>query len=368
MPKPRWHFMVLESQRHSLKAVDEWNASSGSYSDFVTHMHKAWHYLLHAEFHRAGDRYHYVDKRGWAIKVDGERKMWALEDCLKHRFPNNSDPIRLNVELFVKLRNKIEHRYEHDLKIITGGKAQALLINYETELTRSFGHRYSLADRLRFPVFLHSLGGGDIAKLRSATATLPRQTRELVAKFEADIDRNLLDDIRYDYRIRLVPIVGPKTNADLAVNFVKLDDLSEAERKVMVEAGRTGAVIIRDRHVDVASKDKMLPNKIVELVRQRVPFEFNLHGHHTALWKRLQVRPPQGADKPHDTDPRYCVYDEAVGVYVYTHAWVDRIVREIGTAEKFRVFFGRKPVVNVSSLPSRIELSEAGDDVRGQPA
>jgi Protein of unknown function (DUF3644) len=211
----RWHHMLLESQRHALKAVDEWNCSTGSYSDFVTHMHKAWHYLLHAEFHRAGTPYHYIDPYGHPIKVDGEVRAWALEDCLKHRYPNSSDPVRLNVELFVKLRNKIEHRYEHGLKIITGGKAQALVINYEAEMTSEFGTKYSLADQLRFPMFLQALATERAVELQALAAKLPRRTRDLVTRFEAGIETNLLDDLRYDYRIRLVPIVGPKTSADM---------------------------------------------------------------------------------------------------------------------------------------------------------
>ncbi len=359
-PRPRWHHMLMESQRHALKAVDEWNSPNGSYGDFVTHMHKAWHYLLHAEFHRAGVKYHYLDQRGHVIKVDGEAKAWALEDCLKHRYLSDSDPVRLNVELFVKLRNKLEHRYEHGLKIMTGGKAQALVINYETEMTCEFGPQYSLADRLRFPLFLHALGAARPAELEAVTAKLPRRTRELVTRFEAGLEKSLIDDLRYDYRIRLVPIVGPKTSADLALSFVNLDALTDEERKIMIEAGRTGSVIIRERHVDVVSKNKMLPRRVAELVQAQLPFEFTLHGHHTRMWQRLGVRPTTDAAKPHDTDPRYCLYDEAVGVYVYTEAWVRRIVNEIGTVEKFRAFFGQEPRMKVTVLPEGIRKDASG--------
>lgn len=349
----RWRQMLLESQRHAIKAVDEWNCSTGSYSDFVTHMHKAWHYLLHAEFHRDRKPYHYIDKDGHTVKVDGEAKAWALEDCLKQRYPSNSDPVRLNVELFVKLRNKIEHRYEPGLKVMTGGKAQALVINYEAEMTSEFGSKYSLADQLRFPIFMQALGPNRAAELQALAAKLPRRTRDLVTRFEAGLHASLLDDLRYDYRIRLVPIVGPKTSADMALSFVDLDALTDEERAIMIEAGRTGSVIVRDRHVDVVSKNKMLPGRVAELVQEQLAFEFTLHGHHTKMWQRLGVRPAPGAVKPHRTDARYCLYDEAVGIYVYTEAWVRRIVEEIGTIEKYRTFFGREPRMRVTTLAQR---------------
>ena len=77
MAKARWHHMLIESQRHALKAVDQWNCSYGNYSDFLTHMHKAWHYLLHAEFREDGTDYHYKDQKTGQYKlIDGEPKAW----------------------------------------------------------------------------------------------------------------------------------------------------------------------------------------------------------------------------------------------------------------------------------------------------
>ena len=359
MAKPRWHHMLVESQRYALKAVDEWNMSAGSYSDFVTHMHRAWHYLLHAQFHRDKADYHYRDpKSGHCIKVDDEPKAWALEDCVKHRYPQTNDPVRLNLELFIKLRNKIEHRYEHGLKIATGGKAQALVVNYEAEITDQFGLAYSLADRLRFPVFLQAITAAGAEYMRKAASKLPRHTRDIVAKYEAALDQSVLDDLRYDYRIRLVPIVGPKTEADLAVDFVRLDELSEDERRIMTEAGRTGTVIVRDRQVEVAAKGKLRPMQVVELIQQQVPFVFTI-ATHTEMWRQMKVRPATGASDPYQTDGRYCVYDEPFGTYVYTSAWVKRILKDIGTVEKYRSFFGHGPSMAVSQLADQARNESA---------
>ncbi|WP_245194851.1 DUF3644 domain-containing protein [Kitasatospora phosalacinea] len=171
--------MLHESQRHALKAMDEWNSSTGNYTDFLTHMHKAWHYLLHAEFHRDKIDYHFKDTNGAYKLVDGEPKAWDLEYCLKQRFSNSADPVRLNVELFVALRNKVEHRYEHSLRIVTGGKAHALVMNYEHEAVISFGPEFSLADRLRFPICLASLTaeGRAVAKSCDLVTVLVKRCR-----------------------------------------------------------------------------------------------------------------------------------------------------------------------------------------------
>ncbi|MFD0261773.1 DUF3644 domain-containing protein [Kitasatospora indigofera] len=353
MAKPRWHHMVLESQRHALKAVDEWNVSTGNYGDFLTHMHKAWHYLLHAEFHRDGVDYHYRNRQtGRYELIDGEPKAWPLEECLKRRYPDPADPVRLNVELFVQLRNKVEHRYEHGLKVVTGGKAQALVFNYEREMVDHFGKTYSLAECLRFPVSLQQLTASGREEQRVAAARLPQRTRDLVARFEAAIGDDVRDDLRYDYRVRLVPIVGRKTDADLAITFVNLDELTEDERQTMTEAGRRGVVVTRDKHVEVADKELHRPADVTRLVNDQVPFAFKLH-HHTAMWQRFKVRPRKCDPKPHATDARYCVYNEAFDQFVYTDAWVKKIVNTIGTVDKYRAVFGSDPEGRVIQLPGQ---------------
>lgn len=359
MAYARWHHILLESQRHALKAVDEWNCSNGNYCDFLTHMHKSWHYLLHAEFHKAKIDYHYKDpKTGEYKMIDGEPKAWDLEWCLKQRYPNSADPVRLNAELFVALRNKVEHRYEHNLKIATGGKAQALVMNYEQEMVAHFGSPFSLAERLRFPVSLQALTAEGREQLRAAVAKLPKRTRDLVARFEAAIDPAVLDDLKYDYRVRLIPIVGSKTDADLAINFVKLDELSDEERRVLVEAGRRGTVIIKNRHVEVADKDKLLPKQVASQVEAQVPFEFHIQPEHTEMWRRLGVRPATNTADPYATDAKYCVYNETFKSYAYTPSWVKRIIKEIGTTEKYRAFFGREPrMKKVAKLPKQAGLS-----------
>ncbi|MFJ4466166.1 DUF3644 domain-containing protein [Streptomyces sp. NPDC089424] len=354
MAHPRWHHILMESQRHALKALDEWNCSSGDYSDFLTHMHKAWHYLLHAEFHRANIDYHYRDARtGRHQMIDGEPKAWDLEKCLKERFLGSGDRVRLNAELFVALRNKVEHRYEHNLRIVTGGRAQAYVINYEQEMAGHFGAGYSLADRLRFPLSVQALTADGYEEMRKAARQLPRKTRDLVARYEAGIDPSVLDDPRYDYRVRLVPITGSKTDADLAVNFVKLDDLTEDERRTMVEAGRSGTVITRDRHVEVADLNRMRPTQVAARVEEQLPFRFSASREHAEMWKRLRIRPVKGSDNPYATVPRYCSYNEAFDQYVYTQAWINKILKEIGTAELYRAFFGREPRMKTRVVASR---------------
>jgi hypothetical protein len=132
-----------------------------AFEGFVVHMHVAWLYLLHARFIRDGIDFRYPDRSHPRrfVKVDGDFKRWELARCVKERWADPNDARRRNVEFFIGLRNRIEHRHtrqDANLALAVSGHAQALLLNFEEELTSTFGSRHSLATVLRFPVFVGS--------------------------------------------------------------------------------------------------------------------------------------------------------------------------------------------------------------------
>jgi hypothetical protein len=342
MAWPRWRHTLNESKRLAVKAMDEYNCSTGHYGDFIGTMVRAWLYLLQAEFQRDKIDYRYKDQNGKPILIDGEPKLWDVLRSAKERFPASNDPVRINLELFIALRNKVEHRYEHALRAAAGGRAHALVINFEQELVASFGVEHSLADQLRFPLFVESITVPERKDTIKATRTL-QAARTVLAKFDADLDSEVLDDQRYDFRVRLVPMLGPKSAVDAAIEFVKLDDLTDDERKVMIEAGRSGSVVTKLQKVPVSSAGCMLPKRVVSEVQKRVPFEFKM-SLHTRLWKHFELHPARWVEPNGGrTVSEFCIPDEPTRQYIYTPAWVDKIVKEIGTPEKFEAFFGFPP-------------------------
>jgi hypothetical protein len=367
MAWPKWRHTLNEAKRLAVKAVDEYNSSTGHYGDFIGTMVRAWLYLLQAELQRDKIDYCYKDQNGHPILTEGEPKLWDVLRSAKERFPAANDPVRINLELFIALRNKVEHRYEHALKAAAGGRAHALVINFEQELVARFGVQHSLADRLRFPLFVESITTPERKETMKAASAL-RAAQTVLAKFDADLDSEVLDDQRYDFRVRLVPILGPKSEADAAIEFVKLDELTDDERKVMIEAGRSGKVVTKVKKMPVSSAGCMLPKRVVGEVRKRVPFDFNM-GMHTRLWKRFKLHPsawvaPDGGE----TVAEFCIPDEPTRQYVYTPGWVDKIVKEIGTPEKFEAFFGAPPrignLTQVEAAPSGQEGVKLADRER----
>jgi len=110
----------------------------------------------------------------------------------------------------------------------------------------------------------------------------------------------------------------------------------------LANLGKTGTVVVRERIRLVVHADKMKPSKAARALQERLPFKFN-QSHFTQAWKKLAVRPERGAEHPERTDERYCLYDAVHKDYVYTSAFIEKVLREVDTPDKFTSFFGKPP-------------------------
>jgi Protein of unknown function (DUF3644) len=351
MARPTRFMQMVETSRDEASvAVRLYNdpAEARSFEGFVVHVYLAWLYLLHAEMTRDGVDYRYWRQQGRSRRlerVDGEPKRWELTTCVRYRWPNEKDPIRANLMFFIGLRNKIEHRYARQQEALTaavGGHAQALLLNYEDELTSKFGVESSLATRLRFPVFIGSFTDEGERTLRRLRAQLPARLRTFISEYDAGLDDSITSDSRYQLRLRVFQELAPKDPDALAVQFTRYDDLDDEQRATVEAIGKKGHVVVRERKRGVVGHGLMKPTKAARAVQERIPFIFST-GHFTKAWKRLGVRPPAGDPHPEKTDEKYCLYDERHKDYGYTRAYVGKLVRECGTEEGFRNLLGAAP-------------------------
>lgn len=341
--KALWKTMLDGASEEALLAVDLYNQPSQPrrLEGFLVHMHIAWTYLLQTEFRKDGKDYYYRLPNGRFEKVDGEPKAWDLSRCVEERW-SDASPVQKNLELTIALRNKIEHHYQEAITLVTSGYAQALLLNFEDELTTKFGEGRTLGDRLRFPVFVGDitpLGNTRIKELRGA---LPKKTRDFLARFEAGLAADIAQDQRYEFRVTLVPKTGAKTEADRAISFVRDTDLTEEQKKAFQSLGTSGNVIVREQVRPVASADKLRPSTATTKIQEQIPFQFRV-SHFVRAWKKLAVRPATGDPRPERTIEKYCVYDIPHKDYLYTEAFIEKVVREASTKDKFKTLTGLTP-------------------------
>lgn len=350
---PRWRHTLEAAKEEAAEAVEHYNGASRgrAVEGFVVHMHVAWLYLLQAKFQREAVDMRYRLANGRIDRIDGEPRLWDLARCIREHLPDDRDPVRKNVELWIRLRNRIEHRHARAFAVATQGKAQALLVNFERALTSTFGDEHSLADIIRFPVFISGLDG-DPAAAQAVIASLPSATRNVIARFEADLGGEILGDQRYDLQVTLTPRLGAATGAVSALDFRRLDEMSQEEIDRARLAGRAGTVIVRERARPIVHHEHMRPGEAAAEIEDQLPFRFSVYSHFPRAWKQLQARPPTNDDHPERTDERYCVYDAAHRDYVYTDAFVAKVVRSTNTEEKFLEFTGIAPVRKLTRISS----------------
>jgi len=325
-----------------------------SFESFVVHMHLAWLYLLHAILMRDGvdTRYRDPARPRRLVRVDGEAKTWELAKCVKYHWPTETDPVRANIEFFIALRNKIEHRYSHfqtALMLAVGGHSQALMLNFDEELRKQFGEGYSLAARLRFPVFVGTFTPEGENTLRVLHSKLPASLRKFLATYQAGLDTATRDDRRFELRLR-VALELAQRGADVpSIQFTRLDDMTEQERIAIEEMGRKGHVVVREQRRSVQHLDWLKPSEATTQVANQIPFRFNSH-HFTLTWRKLKVRPSTGDTKPERTEEKYCIYDRAHRDYVYSVAYVNKLVRDLSTEAGYLATLGLDPIPKAAKV------------------
>jgi hypothetical protein len=264
---------------------------------------------------------------------------------VEHRWQDQKQPVRANLALFIGLRNRIEHRYvrqQQSLATALAGECQALLLNYEEELTEQFGADTSLATRLRFPVFIGSFTSAGEQALRKLRCQLPATLRTFVADYQAALAPETSEDPRYEFRLRVVQELAPKDPDALAILYTRFADMTEGEREAVEALGRKGQVIVREQKRNVVGHGLKKPTQVVQAVAAEIPFEFG-RGHFTQAWKALNVRPAGNSDHPERTDDKYCLYDARHNDYGYTDAYVRKLVKECSTEKGFRTLLNRVP-------------------------
>jgi hypothetical protein len=332
----------------ALLAVDLYNQSRRPrrLEGFFVHMHLAWLYLFEAQYQKSHTDYHYRLGNGHYERVDGEPKTWDLAKFAREELREDDPdlaPVRKNLDLTIALRNKIEHRFEEATTVATAGYTQALLLNYEERLTSTFGTDQSLGAELRFPIFIGALTTEGATRLAAVQQNLPTKTRQFLVDFESGLNPSIAQDHRYEFRVSLIPKLGTKTDADLAMSFVRESDLSSDDQELLERLGRSGRVIVREQIRPVSNDDLLKPTPAAAQVQERLPFKFSIH-HFVSAWKRQGVRPPEGDPHPERTNQDFCIYDRPHRDYLYTPAFVDFLVDHAQTPEDFIELTGIEPV------------------------
>lgn len=350
---------TLESSiEAALLAVEIYNKPRAHFrvEGFITQMIIAWTRLFHAHFnHTIGERYFYKKQNGYYQTIDGEKKSWELKTCIT-KYGILEDAIKSNLNFFIKLRNKIEHRHidRDEIGVMIFGECQAFLYNYENVLIDFFGEDYALNESLSFSIQFSRLRKK--SQIESSKKLLSKEIKELKA-FIDNYRTSLTDEIfnTQEYSIKLiqVPKISNTNRNDLAVEFVNWNSISDADKENYEKL----TTIIKDKVLkkEAINPGKRKPGDVLTKVNSEIDFAIN-HYDHRCLYCCFQIRPASAneIEDPFDTNTNYCHYDEVHNDYVYQDAWAELIIKGIEdgklTREIWKTKFNNKESFDISEF------------------
>ncbi|MDJ0634048.1 MAG: DUF3644 domain-containing protein [Xenococcaceae cyanobacterium MO_188.B29] len=292
----------------------------------------AWTRLFHAYFNATiGDKYYYKKSNGHYDIIDGERKAWELCKCIK-KYGKLDKDVESNLNFFIKLRNKIEHRHieKREVDTLIFGECQSLLFNFESQLIEFFGDDYSINEALVYSLQFSQIRTKQ--QNRPNKSALSKDLADIVSfvhKYRNSLDEAVYDSQKYSIKLIQIPKVSNTNRADAAIEFVRWNHLSEDDKSAYEKI----AVITKDKTVKIeaANVGRLKPSDVVRKVNEKLngsPITTNFHA---VLYKIFSVRPSNG-DDPFDTVAEFCLYDEAHDDYVYQDSWVDFLIHFMQTA------------------------------------
>ena len=324
--------LIEKSKDSALLAVEIYNKPRTAFrsSGFVVLMHIGWTSLFHAIFERNNTPYFHKKNKVRYVKIGGERKAWELAECVKKYYGSNHTPERKNLEFFIKLRDKIEHRFVPELDHEIFGECQAMLMNYEYLLGKEFGDENTINENLAFSLqFSKILHSEQIQVLKKRQTEDYKNVKRFVSQYRRGLKKEVLESLNYNFRVYLIPKVGNhKTSSDFAIEFVKYDLSDQAE----MDKYQKFVVAVKDRQVPIEGfKAGDVSKKIYDALKSEMPagWKFNASSHHVKCWKYYKIRPSSKDQHPEKTNTKYCFYDKTFEQYGYTQEWINFLIGKL---------------------------------------
>lgn len=329
----------------SLFAVETYNKPATKFKSggFVVLMCIAWTAIFHAVFfkRKINPIYRKVNSLRFLI-IDDDFKYWELNTCLEEYYnTNTNDPVRKNLEFFIRLRNKIEHKSIPEIDSNIFGECQAMLFNFDNFIEREFGEKYCIRESLTFSLQLFPCRKTLSGSIKSNSAT--NQILQFINQYRSSISTDIIDSGNYTFKAFLIQISNHANQEALPVQFVQWDKLTEEERTT----ARRVAALVQQKHteVPVINANLLKPKEVVKQVQERLGNRkilragrnldyFNMNTHSRA-WRRYNIRPSNNSKAPSRTNKEYCIYDKAHNDYLYKPEWVSFLADRLGNDEEY---------------------------------
>jgi hypothetical protein len=310
---------LLDKTRESaLLAVQVYNNPLVSFRapGYIVHMIIAYTALFHAIFERKAVQYWYTNDDGTPKIIEGDKQAWDISRCIKEYYGGRVLPEAENLKFFVRIRNKVEHRFVPALDTTLAGRCQSLLFNFERLLIDEFGGFFALGQSLALALQFSMFSQEQQASLRRIQSQEYQTLRQFIDDYDALLPDAITQSMQYSFRAFLIPKVGKhEKSSDIAIEFVPFDPNDPEEMERLTKQ----IVLVKEKYIPVADPGLLTAKTVAQRVRDATGVHFNT-AHHTRAWKLYQVRTSKLS--PEGCKTEYCQFSIPFKQFVYTEAWV----------------------------------------------
>lgn len=278
--------------------------------------------------------------------IEGDFSYWDLSYCLKNYFQSDTtNPIWKNLDFFIPLRNKIEHKSLPEIDSDIFGECQAMLLNFDDIIEKEYGKAFCLRESLSFSLQLFPSHESLSKAVKQNKEVKP--IVDFINKYRSSISTEIFESNKYTFKAFLIQVSNHQSKEALPIQFLHYDKLSEEQK---TELGKFVAMV-KFKEVGVANEDKFKSGEVVKSVQEglgglkivRLKKQINKFNSdtHTRCWRKYKVRPDGKAKNPNLTDAKYCVYDKAHKDYLYTKEWIEFLITKLKDEAEFQSLYVR---------------------------
>lgn len=245
---------------------------------------------------------------------DNPQRTLTLENCIQKVFTNNKDPLRINLEKIVELRNTSTHFITEEYEMVYVPLFQSCVLNYNDKMMAF--HKIDMTTII--PQNFLSL----------SISMKALEESEIIAKYPEEIAtklinaNNTINDIistnNEKFAIRIEHYHYITKDKDKATSFVGIDNSSDAKVKIVKE--------LKDPNVTHKYSSTSCVNEIIaRLNRLNISMKFNgeakkFNAYHFNLFcKYYDIK----------SNPKLCYQHQLTHTYGYSIQAIDFIVEEI---------------------------------------
>lgn len=335
-----------KATQSALLAVEVYNKPAIAFksSAYISLMVIAWTGLFHAYFLSNNTQPYQKARNGRFKRIDGDYAYWGIDECVKEYWGADvENPIRKNIEFFIPLRNKIEHRHLPELDATIFGECQSLLLNFDYLVGEWFGGKHQLRESLSFSLQLFP-SANSFAKAVSADKSLI-DIKKFIDSYRSSISQEITNSGQYSFKAFLIQVANHNSDGALPIQFIHYDKLTDEQKSEVDNL----SVLIKYKHHSILNNGYLKPKEVVIQVQKglgdlkiqrngKLVDKFNLDTH-VRCFKKFNVRPPSKSTARHKTETKYCIYDQPHNDYLYTKEWVKFLIAELADDAKYGVLY-----------------------------